>query len=162
MTQKTIAVVYSSKYGTTKTICETIKEHSDNNTTFDLFCLDKGEQPDLNNYNHIIIGTSVYAGHPRAKVVAFCQSNIEAIKKLRFSLFVCGMDKANADKEMETAYPSELRDQAVQLKFFEGEFKLEDMKFFDKMILKLMLKVKQSVRRDYNDEVADFVSKTLM
>lgn len=72
------------------------------------------------------------------------------------------MDKANADKEMETAYPSELRDSAVQLKFFEGEFKLEDMKFFDKMILKLMLKVKQSVRRDYNDEVADFVSKILM
>ena len=71
-------------------------------------------------------------------------------------------DKANAKKEMETAYPSELRDPAVQLKFFEEEFKLEDMKFFDKMILKLMLKVKQSVRRDYNDEVADFVSKTLM
>ena len=87
MTQKTIAVVYSSKYGTTKTICETIKEHSDNNTTFDLFCLDKGEQPDLNNYNHIIIGTSVYAGHPRAKVVAFCQSNIEA--KETPSLSVC-------------------------------------------------------------------------
>lgn len=72
------------------------------------------------------------------------------------------MDKANAKKEMETAYPSELRDSAVQLKFFEGEFKLEDMKFFDKMILKQMHKVKQSVRRDYNDEVADFVSKILM
>lgn len=98
MTQKTIAVVYSSKYGTTKTICETIKEHSDNNTTFDLFCLDKGEQPDLNNYNHIIIGTSVYAGHPRAKVVAFCQSNIEAIKKLRFSLCLC----AEWTKQMPT------------------------------------------------------------
>lgn len=159
MTQTAIAVVYSSKYGTTKKICETIAEHSDSNTTFDLFCLDKGEKPDLNSYDHIIIGTSVYAGKPRASVVAFCDTNKEALAKHHCSLFVCGMDKANADKELETTYPPELRASAEQLKFFEGEFKLEEMKFFDKMILKLMLKVKQSVSRDYHDEVANFVSK---
>lgn len=68
-------------------------------------------------------------------------------------------DKPHAATELEAAYSSSLRQHAIVTTFFEGEYRLETMRFFDRMILQLLIKVKESLRRTYNETVKDFADK---
>lgn len=154
-----IAILYSSKYGTTATICQAIGKHLETKASITLVDIDRKSDICLVDYDTVVLGTSIYAGKPRKQMSQWCERNEAILKEKRLFLFVCGMDKPHAATELEAAYPPSLREQAIATTFFEGEYRLETMRFFDRMILQLLVKVKAPLRRTYNETVKDFADK---
>ena len=152
------AIVYSSKYGTTEKICETIRSEMRDSDSVELIALEgKTEQVDLSQYRCVILGTSIYAGKPRKEMVEFCKRHEKELLQARLALFVCGMDRGNAIKEIEAAYPSSFLNHSVSTTFFEGEYRLDKMSFADKMLLRVFFKVKESKMREYTTDVQTFL-----
>jgi menaquinone-dependent protoporphyrinogen oxidase len=78
--------------------------------------LKKDKHPDVDSFDGIILGTSVYAGTPSKAMQHFCKENLETLKQKRLALFVCGMEPDSAKQQQELAnayrtnmpYPSAL------------------------------------------------------
>jgi len=82
-----IAIVYSSKYGTTEKICNTIKCEMRDSDSVQLIALeDNPEQIDLHQYHAVILGTSIYAGKPRKSMVEFCKQHEKLAQETTGSL----------------------------------------------------------------------------
>lgn len=154
-----IAILYSSKYGTTATICQSIGKQLEAKASVTLVDIGRKNDICLSDYDTVVLGTSIYAGKPRKQLSQWCDRNEAILKEKRLFLFVCGMDKPHAATELEAAYSSSLRQHAIATTFFEGEYRLETMRFFDRMILQLLIKVKEPLRRTYNETVKDFADK---
>lgn len=154
-----IAILYSSKYGTTATISQAIGKHLETKASVTLVDIDRKSDISLSDYDTVVLGTSIYAGKPRKQMSQWCERNEATLKEKRLFLFVCGMDKPHAATELEAAYPSSLRQHAIATTFFEGEYRLGTMRFLDRMILQLLIKVKKPLHRTYNELVKDFADK---
>lgn len=157
-----IAILYSSKYRTTATICQSIGKQLEAKASVTLVDIGCKNDICLSDYDTVVLGTSIYAGKPRKQMSQWCAQNQATVRGKRLFLFVCGMDKPHAATELEAAYPSALRQHAIATTFFEGEYRLETMRFFDRMILQLLIKVKKTLHRTYNELVKDFVEKLLI
>ncbi len=89
------AVVFSSKFGSTKAVAERIAEA----TGADIFNLSDG-MPDVSGYDWIHVGTGVYAGNPSKSVRSFVEENAGSMD--RASLFlVCALKRGKGDVQLE-------------------------------------------------------------
>lgn len=154
-----IAIIYCSKYGTTEKICRTIISQLPFDVEADLITLDKNCSVSLSSYDTVILGTSIYAGKPRQQMKLFCEANIDMLLQKRLLLFVCGMDRGHAIREIEVAYPQPLINHASAATFFEGEYLLDRMHLADKLLLRLFFKVKASKTRNYAEDVRILTDK---
>ena len=89
-------------------------------------------------------------------MVDFCKNNEEQLLGKRLFLFVCGMDKEHAVREIEMTYPAKMLQAAEKSEFIEGEFLLNKISFIERFMLRVFFKVKQSVTREYDDIVREF------
>lgn len=160
------AIIYFSKYGTTQKVAEMIQARlaCDEVTMINL----KEEQIDnidLAAFDRIIIGTSVYAGTAKRYFRQFCTENhvtLFAVKEI--GLFLCGMepDSQKQQEEMTHSFPEELRRHSKARGFMGGEFLVEKMNFFDRLVVKKIAKTSTSVSAINEDAVNLFVEKMLL
>lgn len=157
-----IAIIFCSKYGTTRKICSTIKRELDNSDSVQLIDLeDRSATVDISRFHTVILGTSIYAGHPSKRMVEFCKQYMEELLQKRLALFVCGMDRNNATHEIDASYPKEILSKAVSSTFFDGEYQLDKMNFPDRMLLRVFFKVKESQTRAYEEDVKLFIQSLM-
>ncbi|MCI1742203.1 MAG: flavodoxin domain-containing protein [Prevotella sp.] len=156
-----IAIIYCSKYGTTEKVCHAISKMVGKANEVDLFDLKNQKKLNVHEYDAIVLGSSVYAGKPRTQMVEFCKNNEEQLLSKRLFLFVCGMDKEHAAREIEMTYPAKMLQAAEKSEFIEGEFLLNKISFIERLMLRVFFKVKQSVTREYDDIVRDFAGKLM-
>ncbi len=131
-----IAVVYKSKYGSTKTYAEWIAEALDADLIAD--------KRDLSQYDAIIYGGGIYAGSING-LSAFAK-DWGKIKDKRVIIFTVSAsdptDAKNADtirSHVYKALPTEMREQ-VKLFFFRGGLFYSKMSFIHKMMMSLLIK----------------------
>jgi menaquinone-dependent protoporphyrinogen oxidase len=153
-----IAIVYFSKHGTTAKVAQMIAERLTGNQVA-VIDLKKVKCPDLNSFDGIILGTSIYAGTSPKTMQRFCKENIEELKQKQLSLFVCGMelDETKQQQELANAYPQELVRHAVSTCFAGGEFQFEKMNFFERAIIKRIAKTDKNVSQIRESEIDRFV-----
>ena len=152
-----IAIIYSSKHGTTAKISNTIAELVGNKAQIELYDLTVVANVDVLAYDTILLGTSIYGGHPLPSMTNFCLRNEENLHKCRLFLFVCGKDNDKAQQEIESAYPASLLSHAEDSRFIEGEFLLYRMRLWERLLLRWCFNVKTSEALDYGPIVHDFV-----
>jgi menaquinone-dependent protoporphyrinogen oxidase len=152
------AIIFTSKHGTTAKVAQMIVRRLNQVLTIDL---KKDKHPDINLFDGIILGTSIYAGTSSKTMQRFCKENFEILKKKRLALFVCGMepDSAKQQQELTNAYPQELYEYAVSSCFSGGEFLFEKMNFFERAIIKRIAKTDKSVSSFKEDEIDRFVTE---
>ena len=157
------AIVYLSKYGTTKKVAEMIKNRfiNDEVTMIDL---NVNQSPDLSIFDRIIVGSSVYVGSAKKKLREFCLKNhvsLFAVKEV--GLFLCGMepDKIKQKEEMDRSFPEELLRHSKAREFMGGELLLEKMNFLERMAVKKIMKSTTSVSNIDEDAIDHFVGKML-
>ena len=154
-----IAIIYASKYGTTEKVAASIADKLKENAVT-LFSLKKNPQPDIDAFEMVIIGTSIYAGQASKKVKSFCKENETLLLKKRIGLFVCGMhpDKEEQEKELKNAFPEALLKKSEATSFLGGAYLFEQMNFFERMIIKKVAKTTESVEQIDWGRVEEFVS----
>ena len=156
-----VAIIYSSKHGTTEKICNAIASHIAEKAEVTLINVDDMNNVDLSHYDSIVLGTSIYAGKPRKKMVEFCSINEEYILTRRLFLFVCGMDRKKAIEEIEATYSPALLNHADATNFIDGEFRLARMTFFERLLLRAFFGIKHSETREYGPIISDFAENII-
>jgi len=151
------AIIYASKHGTTEKVANSIAEK----LSGELFSLNKNPNPDISEFETIILGSSIYAGQASGKMKAFCKANESVLLQKKIGLFVCGMQpiKEQREKELKDAYSEALHEKSVASGFLGGEFLFEKMNFFERLIIKKIAKTTESVQQIDWDAVDDFVKK---
>ncbi|MDR1403575.1 MAG: flavodoxin domain-containing protein [Tannerellaceae bacterium] len=154
------AIIFTSKHGTTEKVVQMLAKRLTGNQV-SIIDLKKEQHPNVDSYDAIILGTSIYAGASSKTMQRFCKENIESLKQKRLALFVCGMepDSAKQRRELANAYPPELHGYAVSNCFAGGEFLFEKMNFFERAIIKRIAKTDKNVSQIKEDEVDRFVAE---
>lgn len=155
------AIIYASKHGTAKKVAETIVERLKETTEVELFSLKENSNPDIDEFDTIVLGSSIYMGNSSKKIRTFCKNNETILLQKKLGLFICGMhpSKAEQEKELKVAYPEILQKNAVANVFLGGEFLFESMNFFERFIAKMIAKTNVSVHQIDWDGVDNFVKK---
>jgi menaquinone-dependent protoporphyrinogen oxidase len=127
-------IAYATKHGVTEKCARELQKRIPGGA--ELYNLKNGT-PDLSKYDSVILGASVYAGMPRKQVKAFALKYADSLAKKKLGLFLCCLsDGEQAQKQMESAYPAELRKVACAQGVLGGGFNVSDMGSFEKFIVK--------------------------
>jgi Flavodoxin len=129
-----VAVVFSTKHGTTEKVAQYIATLLGGDVT--LISLEDNKMPDLAAFDCIVIGGSIYAGKIRKKVASLCAQNLSVMQQKRVALFVCGMNDKEYDAELRNAFPESLRSHAVWAGVVGGEFYIDRMNFVERFLIR--------------------------
>ena len=157
-------ILYGSKYGTTEECSKKLKDYLDGEV--DLINVEENRDIKLDNYNKIIIGSSIYVGMFNKGIKRFVEDNKSELAGKELGLFMCCMSDGEKIKEQfEQNMPKEILDAAKVKESFGGTFKFSKMNFFEKKIIKMIAKKdpsqgtvdgKTNIYKIYEDAISKF------
>lgn len=137
-------IIYGTKKGTTEACAKKLKGYMKGEV--EVINIKDIKDIDINNYDTVIIGSSVYAGQFIKEIKEFIQSNINKLKDKTIGLFICCMSQGEIiDKQFKDNVPEEILQAAKVKENFGGEFKFSKMNFFEKTIIKMIAKKDESL-----------------
>ncbi len=145
------AIVYCTTHGTTEMIAMKIAGNFPGAT---LWNLKTSSLADLSAYDTIIIGGSVHAGMVQKRLRDFCHKHLLDLLDKNVVLYLCGMNKPQYKEQASRAFPEILLEHAGDCHFPGGEFRMEKMNFFQRLIVKKISGVSESVS-EINDDAID-------
>jgi len=148
-------IAYATKYGCTEKIARRIAEEM--NEEVELLDLKKTSSVNLADFDTVIIGGSVYIGRIQKAVTQFSNKHLEELKNKRLGLFICGMAEGEGmETELKSSFPAELLERAAAKEFLGGEFLVDSMNFFDKLMVKNAAKVTSNKSNIHEDKIIKF------
>ncbi len=140
---KTI-IIYATNHGCTeKVVNELSGKLSGEVLTVNL---NQNQVPPLDEFDKVIIGGSIHAGQIQKCVKDFCNSNYPVLENKEIGLFICCMYEPRiAREQIKNAFPEELHQMAKTEAILGGEFNFDKMNFLEKMLVKKIAKVRESV-----------------
>ncbi len=123
----------------------------------DLINLRLHDPPDLYAYETVIIGGSVHTGMIQGKIKKFCNLNEKELLTKRLGLYLCHMyEGEKAIKQFNQAYSKKLRSCAVAKGLFGGEFNLNKMNQFERLLLKKAAGVNKDISKINLQAITNF------
>jgi|GEM_PF-78955 menaquinone-dependent protoporphyrinogen oxidase len=155
-----IAILYISKHGTTEKIAKQIAIGLSEQES-KVIDIKKHPHPELEQFEFIVLGSSIYAGKIQQRMDSFCQEYSSQLQQKIIGLFVCGMQptEEQREKELIRAFPAELFEKAITKSFLGGEFLFEKMSVWERWIVRHISKVSNSVSMINDYAVQQFISK---
>lgn len=151
------AIIYASSHGTTEKAAQLLKENLVGEV--ERINLKKYPNPDMAEYDAVIIGSSIHAGSIQGKVKKFLGDNHNALLTKKIGLFLCCMHEGEeAQKQYEKGYPEELRQAAISHGLFGGEFIFSKMNFIERKIIKKISGVTSDVSKLDYDAIKRFAA----
>ena len=152
------AIIFSTSHGTTEKAAQLLRKNLKGE--IDVIDLKKSPGLNLDDYNSIILGSSIYAGSVKSRLKQFIKQNQNDLLTKRIGLFLCCMYEGDkAAKQFETAYPKELRDLSISNGLFGGEFILSNLNFFERKLIKMIDGVTADVSKLEVDEIKKFANQ---
>ena len=145
-------IVYGSKHGATEKCSKVLKDKLDGEVV--IVNIKKDVIPDMNSFDNIVIGGSIYAGRIQKEIREFCFKNESILKDKKIGLFVCCISEGEkAISQLNDSLPSALMCMATTKEHFGGGFTFSKMNFFEKFIIKMVSKkqnnaVKVNINKD--------------
>lgn len=131
-------IVYAGKYGCTEECAVKLKNKLD--TEAKVVNAAKENVPSLDEYDKVIIGSSIYVGQIHKKIKAFVNDNANTLLKKKVGIFlVCGFIE-KYDETLVQNFPSDLINHAQSAQCFGGELSIEKMNFLHKGVVKMIEK----------------------
>lgn len=145
-------VVYSSKYGATEKCAKILKDKLGESCSLSNIATD--DHPSLEDYDVVMIGSSVYAGKMRADIISFVNDNETLLKSKNIGIFLCCKDQGSeALSYINENMPTWVIENAFVQSAFGHEINLEKMNFVERNILKMIFKVKNSYSKIDEKEI---------
>lgn len=151
------AIIYYSKHGTTERVAHLIGEKLSPEPEY--ISLKELYNPDIQDYDRIILGTSIYAGHPGKLMSKFCNMNRTQLEQKVIALFICGMNDNQEVEQLKNAFPEYLHSNALAEAILGGEFLFNKMNFIEKFVTRKITKVTCSVSNLRYDAITVFLEK---
>ncbi|MDO9512148.1 MAG: flavodoxin domain-containing protein [Bacteroidales bacterium] len=150
------AIIYTSWHGTTESIAQTIAEKLGSENC-QIINLKKQTKINTDNYDHVILGSSIHAGNISGKMKKFISKNTLTLLQKKLGLYICCMDPNRELIQFETAFPDILRKHASAMAILGGEFKMEKMNFFERLIVKKVSGITESKSKIKTEEIEKFI-----
>ncbi len=150
-------IAYRTKYGTTALCAKKLNEKL--NGICDIVDLKDDKDPDLAEYDTIIIGGSIYAGRMQGAVRRFVEKNKTALQNKKVGLYICCLyqdDKAR--EELEANFPIWLTAHAAVSDWFGGIAKLSGMSKTDRFIFSRIANIEDDIDSIREDRIDKFCS----
>ena len=120
------------------------------------FNLAKDETANLEDYDCIVVGGSIYAGRIHPKVARFCARNLDVLLQKKLGLFICCADLARVDEQMAGAFDERLREHAAVVEHFGYEYNFAKMNLLIRTIIRLIAKIHTSQSHIAEDNIERF------
>lgn len=142
-----ILIAYSSKHGDT---AECVKRLSKalGELPHTLCDLDR-EVPKPEQYDMVILGSSVYFGKLRPAVRTFMREHSRVLAEKKLGLFFVGGLAHEAEFYRNSLFPPELRERAFQNVYFGGTLSKTGRSFWERMLLR---SIRSSILENEMDE----------
>lgn len=131
-------IVYAGKYGTTARIAGIIAQALAGQVQ--AHNLAEGPPPAPEDFERIVIGSSVYIGRIRKQAKAFCVQNKAVLLQKQLALFLCSGMPQNSEQYYKDNFDEALLQHASPKASFSGEFLVEKMGFLDKKMIAAVAK----------------------
>lgn len=152
-------IIYTTKYGSVEKAAKLLKPKL--NGQVDLLNLAKEKAPNLDGYDNVILGGSIYAGKVQKKLSDYITQNLPLLLKKRVGLFICaGQPEPVGTQELQSSFPPELVTAAAVKEVFGYEYNLEKLNFIDKLAIRVIAKVKTS-KFALSEETIDRFARTM-
>lgn len=150
------AILYATCHGTSRKVAEMLSDKLQIDKT-DVYDLKNQKNFDINLYDTIVIGGSIHAGKIQSVIKKFCNDNENIILQKQFGLFLCGMNEAGYEKQINDAYSEKLRSKAMFKINVGGEFLIDKMNFFERFIVKKVSKVTENTSKLDEQKIDEMV-----
>lgn len=147
-------IVYGTKHGTGEKCSKVLKDKLHGEVI--ILNIKKESVPDLNLFDNIIIGGSIYMGQIQKEIKNFSIKNADILNRKRIGLFICGMNEENAEAQFNNAFTKELINSAVVKELFGGEAILKNMNFLERFIMKKVAKIDKDVSKILLENINKF------
>lgn len=150
-------IIYATKYGSAEEAANRIKAALGEDTQ--LCNIQKDTVPELDAYDTVILGGSIYIGMVQKQIKEYCNSHLPKLLGKKVGLFLCaGEQKEDVQlKELQTNFPEALSQHAAAKEVLGYAFPFEKMKFLDKLVMKKMKGDSVSTAEYYDDRISRFV-----
>ncbi len=152
------AIIYTTTHGSTEKIVNKMKHYFGEEHT-QVINLKKVEHIDLDIFSRIVIGGSIHAGMIQKSIRDFCRDHAVELMEKPLALFTCGMNESEFDQQMARAFPEMLRSHAKIVKPFTGEFLFDKMNFFQRLVVRKISGIQQSVCKINDEEIRLFTAE---
>ena len=126
-------IAYATKHGAALEIARQIAGKTDGSVLYDL---KQGGLLSIDEFDCIIVGSSVYAGMIRKEAKAFLSQNADLLRSKRLGLFYSGMDPSREKDTLEANFPADILQAAKSARFLGGIFDPEKAGFLERLIMK--------------------------
>lgn len=144
-----IAVVYKSKYGSTKKYAQWIA----NALKADIFEVSKVNIDNLKKYSTIVYGGGMYMGSILG--VSFITKNFESLKNKKLVVFAVGLeDSSNANNfkiAIDKTFTEEMQ-KSIKIFHFRGAIDYKKLGLFHKFSMAMLIKMLKKTPREQMDE----------
>ncbi|MCD8509580.1 MAG: flavodoxin domain-containing protein [Bacillus sp. (in: Bacteria)] len=150
-------IVYCSNHGTTEKVANLLKEKlSDESVLLDVS--KEKKEIMVADFDTIIVGGSIHIGNLQKKLKIFLHEYNHHLITKKLGFFLCCMhDGDQAIEQMNNAFPEHLREKAVAIGMFGGEFLVSKMNFLERLIVKKVAGVSENTSRINDEEINRFV-----
>ena len=130
-------IIYSSKYGCTKKCVELLaKELNDTQIILASKC-----KCNIEDFDLVIIGGSVYMGKIRKDITRFCRKNMYSLLQTKVILFASCYTPKNTSGFFTTIFDSKLLNHAIYVTTVGGEINYSKMNYFYRKMFELLNKI---------------------
>ena len=138
------AIIHTSKHGTTAQVAKMLAAMIPGSLPISL---EDRDAPSLRSFDMIILGTPIYAGRPRSKMVRFYNRNMAVLTEKKVGLFICCMwpEEEARFRQLNDAFPQWLHASAAVEAVLGGEFDFGKMTLMERIIIRRVAKVPHSV-----------------
>ncbi len=145
-------IIYASRYGCTRDCSEYLKNHLDGEVT--LISIEE-KIPNINKFDNIIIGGSVYMGKIQRSVLSFCKRNRDILMKKSTGFFICCYTPKETDKFIEKFFERDILNHARCIAIFGGEMRYEKMNILYRKLFSSLNRI-EDYRKNFQEPKIDY------
>lgn len=151
-------IVYYSKTGVTEDCAKELSKLIKGET--ELVNIKNKDKLNFDDYNSIVIGTSIYAGNINGKIKKLCTQNRDILMNKPLGIFTCGLSTdSEALTFLEKGIGVGLIQHAKVIAHFRGELRMDKLNFLFRFIIKKVMESKGGKQTDFKidrDKIKEF------
>jgi len=148
-------IVFTTKYGSVEKCARILAKELNGDTK--IVNIKTDTIPELDNFDKIILGGSVYVGKIQSALTTFAEENIGLLTSKVVGIFVNSGDPSERKYlQIKNSFPAEIHDKAVAIGLFGDEITWEKCSFIDKLALRLIKKVTSGYSNIDEKEISRF------
>jgi len=149
-------IVYSTKHGSAEKAANILKTKLKGEVHIVNVTLKPAGE--LEGYDNVIIGGSIYIGKIQKKLSNFIDTNLPLLLEKKIGLFICAGEKDEVlkEKELVSSFPPSLFKHAIVKEVFGFEIDMDKLNFFEKFIMSKVKGVKTSVHELSEEKIHTF------